>query len=176
MLNRLMELPDLAPCLARAPVPGVSHELALSVLGAALAEQRLRGGVIDFPIVSVGATENALLAATLAKGTTVIKNAAREPEIVDLAQCLRRMGAQIDGEGTSTITIQGVDRLGGATHPVVTDRIELGTYMLAPAICGGEVTCLGGRIEPIGDTVKSSTAQIVEGADYVEGLAGAIGG
>jgi UDP-N-acetylglucosamine 1-carboxyvinyltransferase len=111
---------------------------------------RLRGGVIEFPIVSVGATENALLAATLAKGTTVIKNAAREPEIVDLAQCLRRMGAQIEGEGTNTITIQGVDRLGGATHPVVTDRIELGTYMLAPAICGGEVECLGGRIELVG--------------------------
>jgi UDP-N-acetylglucosamine 1-carboxyvinyltransferase len=111
---------------------------------------RLRGGIINFPLVSVGATENALLAATLAKGTTVINNAAREPEIVDLAQCLRRMGAQIDGEGTSTITIQGVDRLGGATHPVVTDRIELGTYMLAPAICGGEVELLGGRIELVG--------------------------
>ena len=111
---------------------------------------RLRGAVVDFPIVSVGATENALLAATLAKGTTVIKNAAREPEIVDLAQCLRRMGAQIDGEGTSTMTIQGVDRLGGATHPVVADRIELGTYMLAPAICGGEVDLLGGRIDLVG--------------------------
>ena len=107
----------------------------------------LRGAVVDFPLVSVGATENALMAATLARGTTVLNNAAREPEIVDLARCLRAMGAQIDGEGTSTITIQGVDRLGGATHPVVTDRIELGTYMLAPAICGGEVTCLGGRIE-----------------------------
>ncbi len=107
----------------------------------------LRGAVIEFPLVSVGATENALLAATLARGTTVLKNAAREPEIVDLARCLRRMGAQIEGEGTDTITIQGVDRLSGATHPVVTDRIELGTYMLAPAICGGAVTCLGGRIE-----------------------------
>jgi UDP-N-acetylglucosamine 1-carboxyvinyltransferase len=107
----------------------------------------LTGGVVDFPLVSVGATENALLAATLARGTTVLKNAAREPEIVDLAQCLRKMGAQIEGEGTSEITIQGVDRLHGATHSVVTDRIELGTYMLAPAICGGEVTCLGGRID-----------------------------
>ena len=111
---------------------------------------RLKGAVVEFPFVSVGATENALLAATLAKGTTVLKNAAREPEIVDLAQCLRRMGAQIEGEGTDTITIQGVDRLGGATHPVVTDRIELGTYMLAPAICGGEVECLGGRIDLVG--------------------------
>ncbi|MCJ8139899.1 UDP-N-acetylglucosamine 1-carboxyvinyltransferase [Falsirhodobacter halotolerans] len=107
----------------------------------------LKGAVFEFPVVSVGATENALMAATLAKGTTVLKNAAREPEIVDLAQCLRRMGAQIEGEGTSTITIQGVDRLGGATHPVVADRIELGTYMLAPAICGGEVELLGGRID-----------------------------
>ena len=111
---------------------------------------RLKGAVVEFPFVSVGATENALLAASLAKGTTVLKNAAREPEIVDLVQCLRRMGAQIEGEGTSTITIQGVDRLGGATHPVVTDRIELGTYMLAPAICGGEVECLGGRMDLVG--------------------------
>ncbi|MDB6177787.1 UDP-N-acetylglucosamine 1-carboxyvinyltransferase [Paracoccus sp. Z330] len=106
----------------------------------------LRGAVVEFPLVSVGATENALMAATLAKGTTVLRNAAREPEIVDLAQCLRRMGAQIEGEGESTITIQGVETLHGATHPVVTDRIELGTYMLAPAMCGGEVECLGGRI------------------------------
>ena len=108
---------------------------------------RLQGAVVEFPFVSVGATENALMAATLAKGTTVLKNAAREPEIVDLAQCLRRMGAQIDGEGTATNTIQGVTSLGGATHPVVTDRIELGTYMLVPAICGGEVELLGGRID-----------------------------
>ena len=110
----------------------------------------LRGAVVDFPLVSVGATENALMAATLAKGTTVIKNAAREPEIADLARCLRRMGAQIDGEGTATITIQGVNALHGATHPVVTDRIELGTYMLVPAICGGEVECIGGTLELVG--------------------------
>ncbi len=134
------------------------HLMALEAMGAALDLRdgyihakatggRLRGAVIDFPFVSVGATENALMAATLAKGTTVLNNAAREPEIVDLAHCLIRMGAQIDGMGTSTITIQGVDRLGGATHPVVTDRIELGTYMLLPAICGGEVECLGGRLD-----------------------------
>jgi len=110
----------------------------------------LKGAVVEFPFVSVGATENALMAATLARGTTVLKNAAREPEIVDLARCLRKMGAEIEGEGTGTITIQGVDRLHCATHPVVTDRIELGTYMLAPAICGGEVECLGGRIELVG--------------------------
>jgi len=133
------------------------HLRALEAMGAELdlrdgyvharAPGGLRGGTVEFPMVSVGATENALMAATLARGTTVLKNAAREPEIADLARCLRRMGAQIDGEGTGTITIQGVDRLDGATHAVVPDRIELGTYMLAPAICGGEVTCLGGRIE-----------------------------
>ena len=133
------------------------HLRALEAMGATLelrdgyvhasAPGGLRGGTVDFDFASVGATENALMAATLAKGTTVIRNAAREPEIVDLARCLRAMGAQIDGDGSSEITIQGVDRLGGATHTVVTDRIELGTYMLAPAICGGEVELLGGRIE-----------------------------
>lgn len=108
---------------------------------------RLKGAVIDFPFVSVGATENALMAATLAKGTTVLRNAAREPEIVDLARCLRAMGAQISGEDSGEITVQGVDKLHSAVHQVVTDRIELGTYMLAPAICGGEVECLGGRLD-----------------------------
>ena len=111
---------------------------------------KLKGAVIDFPFASVGATENIMMAATLAKGTTVINNAAREPEIVDLASCLRKMGAHISGAGTSTITIEGVDHLHGATHPVVTDRIELGTYMLAPVIAGGEVECLGGRLELVG--------------------------
>ncbi len=124
---------------------GAEMELRDGYVHAKAPGGRLRGGVVDFPFVSVGATENALLAATLAKGTTVLNNAAREPEIIDLAECLRKMGAQIEGEGTDTITIQGVDRLNGATHPVVSDRIELGTYMLAPAICGGEVELLGGR-------------------------------
>ena len=105
----------------------------------------LKGAVIKQRFASVGATENITMAATLAKGTTVLKNAAREPEIVDLVKCLRAMGAQIEGEGTDTITIEGVDRLHGATHQVVADRIELGTYMIAPAIAGGEVTLLGGR-------------------------------
>ena len=161
----------LGPMLARAGQAVVSlpggcaigarpvdlHLKAMEALGAqielrdgyvhAKAPKGLKGATIEFPFVSVGATENALLAATLAKGTTVSKQAAREPEIVDLAECLIAMGAQIDGHGTSTITIAGVDRLHGATHPVVTDRIELGTYMLAPAITGGEVECLGGKIE-----------------------------
>ncbi len=105
----------------------------------------LKGAEFEFPAVSVGATENVLMAATLARGTTVLRNAAREPEIVDLAQCLRRMGAQIAGEGSGTIEVRGVERLNGATHPVVADRIELGTYMLAPAITGGEVELIGGR-------------------------------
>ena len=126
---------------------GADIELRDGYLHAKTQGGRLKGAVIDFPFASVGATENIMMAATLAKGTTVINNAAREPEIIDLADCLRKMGAQIDGDGTSTITIQGVDRLGGATHPVVTDRIELGTYMLAPAFCGGEVECLGGRMD-----------------------------
>ncbi|MGR3377100.1 UDP-N-acetylglucosamine 1-carboxyvinyltransferase [Salipiger abyssi] len=125
---------------------GAELELKEGYVHAKAPSGGLRGGVVEFPLVSVGATENALMAATLANGTTVLKNAAREPEIVDLAQCLRKMGAQISGEGTDTIEIQGVARLGGATHRVVTDRIELGTYMLAPAICGGEVECLGGTI------------------------------
>ncbi|WP_294223915.1 UDP-N-acetylglucosamine 1-carboxyvinyltransferase [uncultured Shimia sp.] len=124
----------------------------------AKAPSGLKGAVIELAFASVGATENILMAATLAKGTTVIKNAAREPEIVDLATCLRAMGAQIDGDGTSDITIQGVDRLHGATHPVVTDRIELGTFMLAPAFCGGEVELLGGRL----DLVESFVAKLHE--------------
>jgi UDP-N-acetylglucosamine 1-carboxyvinyltransferase len=107
----------------------------------------LKGAVVELRFASVGATENIVMAATLAKGTTVLKNAAREPEIVDLVKCLRAMGAEIEGEGTSTITIEGVDRLHGATHQVVTDRIELGTYMIAPIIAGGEVELIGGRTD-----------------------------
>ena len=136
------------------------HLRGLEALGATLdlrdgyvhasAPSGLNGAVVDFPFVSVGATENVLMAATLARGTTVIRNAAREPEIVDLAECLRRMGAQIAGEGSDTIEVRGVDRLRGATHPVVTDRIELGTYMLAPAITGGEVELIGGRRDLVG--------------------------
>ncbi|OOY22074.1 UDP-N-acetylglucosamine 1-carboxyvinyltransferase [Thioclava sp. DLFJ5-1] len=133
------------------------HVDALAALGAEIelkdgylhaeAKGGLKGATHEMRFASVGATENFLMAASLAKGTSVLKNAAREPEIVDLAKCLRAMGAQIEGDGTSEIVIEGKDRLHGATHPVVADRIELGTYMLAPAICGGEVECLGGRID-----------------------------
>ena len=149
---------------------GASIDLRDGYLYAKAAGGRLKGAVIDFPFASVGATENIVMAATLAKGTTVINNAAREPEIVDLADCLRRMGAQIEGDGTSTITIQGVDRLGAATHPVVTDRIELGTYMLAPAICGGEVELLGGRINLIGGFCEKLDAAGIEVTETEKGL------
>ncbi|MBP1807693.1 UDP-N-acetylglucosamine 1-carboxyvinyltransferase [Rubellimicrobium aerolatum] len=130
----------------------------------------LRGARVPLRFASVGATENVLMAATLAKGTTVIENAAREPEIVDLAQCLRKMGAQIEGEGTATIVIQGVDRLHGATHAVVADRIELGTYMLAPAFTGGEVECLGGRIDLVSAFVEKLHAAGLETEETPIGL------
>ena len=133
------------------------HISGLEAMGAAIelkdgylhaeAKGGLKGAVIEQRFASVGATENIVMAATLAKGTTVLKNAAREPEIVDLVRCLRAMGAEIAGEGTATIEIQGVDRLGGATHRVVADRIELGTYMIAPAIAGGEVELIGGSMD-----------------------------
>ena len=149
---------------------GADIELRDGYLHAKAQGGRLKGAVIDFPFASVGATENIMMAATLAKGTTVINNAAREPEIVDLADCLRKMGAQIDGDGTSSITIQGVDRLGGATHPVVTDRIELGTYMLAPAFCGGEVECLGGRMDLVGAFCENLDQAGIEVTETEKGL------
>ena len=100
----------------------------------------------------------------------MIKQAAREPEIVDLAHCLRKMGAQIMGEGTDEITIQGVTRLHGATHPVVTDRIELGTYMLAPAFTGGEVELLGGKRSLVGAFADKLEAAGVEISETANGL------
>tara|TARA_R110002073_G_scaffold54781_1_gene140878 strand:- start:6332 stop:7591 length:1260 start_codon:yes stop_codon:yes gene_type:complete len=125
------------------------HLKALKSLGAdisvedgyvvAKAPNGLRGGKISFPFVSVGATEHAMLAATLARGETVLENAACEPEIADLADCLNKMGAKVAGAGTSTVTIEGVDRLGGTEHAVVADRIEAGTYALAVAAAGGDV-------------------------------------
>lgn len=156
------------------------HITALEALGAQIelkdgylhaeAPGGLKGAEHELRFASVGATENTVMAATLAKGTTVLKNAAREPEIVDLVQCLRRMGAQIEGEGTSTITIQGVDRLGGATHPVVTDRIELGTYMLVPAITGGRVELLGGRLDLVQAFVDKLHEAGIDVAETENGL------
>ncbi|MGR3630798.1 MAG: UDP-N-acetylglucosamine 1-carboxyvinyltransferase [Limimaricola soesokkakensis] len=184
----------LGPLLARAHEAVVSlpggcaigarpmdiHIEALEALGAqielkdgylhAVARGGLKGGRVKLRFASVGATENVLMAATLAKGTTLIENAAREPEIVDLARCLRAMGAQIEGEGSSTIEVQGVDRLHGATHQVVTDRIELGTYMLAPAFTGGEVECLGGKLELIGAFVEKLDMAGIDVTETEDGL------
>ncbi|PSJ60396.1 UDP-N-acetylglucosamine 1-carboxyvinyltransferase [Pseudaminobacter soli (ex Li et al. 2025)] len=113
----------------------------------AKAKNRLRGNRIVFPKVSVGATHVLMMAATLARGETVLENAAREPEVVNLAECLIAMGAKIYGAGTSTITIQGVDALSGARHQVIPDRIETGTYAMAVAMAGGDVVLEGGRID-----------------------------
>ncbi|MFC4725322.1 UDP-N-acetylglucosamine 1-carboxyvinyltransferase [Glycocaulis abyssi] len=103
----------------------------------------LKGGHIVFPFVSVGATEHAMLAAVLAKGTSKLENCAREPEIEDLANCLNAMGAKVSGAGTGTITIEGVSSLGATVWPVVADRIETGTYAMAAAAAGGDVTLTG---------------------------------
>ncbi len=133
------------------------HLMGLEALGAeieledgyvvARAPNGLIGGRIDFPKVTVGATHNVLMAAVLARGETVIENAAQEPEVRDVADCLVKMGAQIDGIGTSTLTIQGVDRLHGATHCVLPDRIETGTYAMAVAMAGGEVELVGAKTD-----------------------------
>lgn len=151
------------------------HLSGLEALGAELdlregyvhakAPNGLIGAEYTLPFASVGGTENLLMAATLAKGTTVLKNVAREPEIVDLAECLRAMGANIEGEGTDTLTIHGVKKLHGATHRVVTDRIELGTYMIAPVIAGGEVELIGGRrdlLETFCDKLEAAGAVITQ--------------
>lgn len=133
------------------------HLKALSAMGAkidldegyvvASAPGGLHGAKIDFPFVSVGATEHAMLAATLAKGDTILTNAAREPEIVDLADCLNAMGAKIENAGRSTVHITGVERLGGARHVVVPDRIEFGSYAMAVGAAGGELFLRNGRID-----------------------------
>ena len=113
----------------------------------ARAPKGLRGCEIDFPKVTVGGTHTALMAASLAHGHTLIKNAAREPEVVDLADCLIKMGAKIKGAGTSEIEIEGVSRLGGARHTVLPDRIETGTYAMCVAMTGGDVLLEGARPE-----------------------------
>ena len=123
--------------------------MALAKLGAAIeiesgyvvatAPKGLIGAEIDFPKVTVGGTHVALMAATLAQGTTVIRNAAREPEVADLAECLIKMGARIEGAGTSEIVVEGVSRLGGTSHDVMPDRIETGTYAMAVAMTGGDL-------------------------------------
>lgn len=133
------------------------HIQALQCLGAeidvdagyvlARAPDGLRGGEIVFPKVTVGGTHTALMAASLARGTTVIENAAREPEIGDLAECLNKMGAKITGAGTSRVVIEGVSALHGARHSVLPDRIETGTFAIAVAMTGGNVMLEGARID-----------------------------
>ena len=131
------------------------HIRAMQALGAvveladgyiqARAPSGLTGARVVFPMVSVGATENALIAATLAKGTSELVNVAREPEIMDLAECLNAMGARITGHGTDTITVEGVESLGDAEHAVIPDRIEAGTFAIAALITGGDLTLTSAR-------------------------------
>ena len=118
----------------------------------------LKGAHIVFPMVSVGGTENLLMAAVLAKGESVLTNAAREPEVSDLAHCLNAMGARIEGIGTDTLRVKGVESLHGASYVVIPDRIEMGTYAVAAAITGGRMELRGGRLELIG-TVAEALAQ-----------------
>src|SRR5947209_3470495 len=113
----------------------------------ARAPNGLKGGSVKFPKVTVGGTHTALMAAALSSGTTVIENAAREPEVTDVAECLNKMGAKISGAGTARIVIEGVPKLGGARHSVVPDRIETGTYAMAVAMTGGELMLEGARPE-----------------------------
>ena len=131
----------------------------------ARAPKGLRGGEIDFPKVTVGGTHTALMAASLAHGHTLIRNAAREPEIVDLAACLTKMGAKIKGAGTSLIEIEGVTRLNGARHAVLPDRIETGTYAMAVAMTGGDVMLAGAHtdlLESAFDTLRQTGATVTQ--------------
>src|SRR5260221_2231848 len=113
----------------------------------ARAKNGLRGGEISFPKVTVGGTHTAIMAASLARGTTVIENAAHEPEVKDVADCLNLMGAKISGAGTSRIVVEGVAKLGGARHRVLPDRIETGTYAMAVAMAGGDVLLENARAD-----------------------------
>ena len=133
---------------------GVEIEVAAGYVKA-IAKKGIPGGTYTFPVVSVGATENALMAASLAKGTCVLHNAAREPEIVDLCNMLVAMGAQIEGIGTSDLIIQGKDRLHGATYRVMSDRIEAGSYACAAAITGGDVELVGAKANEMGATLDA---------------------
>jgi UDP-N-acetylglucosamine 1-carboxyvinyltransferase len=126
----------------------------------ARAPNGLKGAEIAFPSVSVGATEHLLMAAALAEGETTLINAAREPEITDLATCLNAMGAQVEGIGTDRLTVRGVRRLHGARHTVISDRIETGTYIMAVAAAGGEVRLDGARLDHL-----ESVVRVLESAD-----------
>ena len=133
-------------------------------------DARLHGATIVFPFVSVGATENLLMAATLAEGRTVLANAAREPEIGDLATCLVAMGARIDGIGSDKLVIDGVASLHGADHTIIPDRIETGSYACAAAISGGSVFLRHARLDHLGATVRTLREAGVDIAEQPEGL------
>jgi UDP-N-acetylglucosamine 1-carboxyvinyltransferase len=149
---------------------GAEIEVAAGYVRAKAPKGGLQGGTITFPFVSVGATENALMAAVLAKGETVIENAAREPEITDLAKCLIAMGADIEGLRTDTLTIRGKDRLHGATYAVMADRIEAGSYACAAGITGGSLELVGARKETMPSILSglSDAGLIVE--DTADGV------
>jgi UDP-N-acetylglucosamine 1-carboxyvinyltransferase len=149
---------------------GAEIEITAGYVKATAPKGGLIGGHISFPVVSVGATENALMAAVLAKGETVIENAAREPEITDLAKCLCAMGARIEGLRTDTLTIQGVTELHGATYSVMPDRIEAGSYACAAAITGGSLELVGARKE----TMPSILSGLQDAGTIVEDVPGGI--
>jgi UDP-N-acetylglucosamine 1-carboxyvinyltransferase len=153
------------------------HLRALAELGAdieldkgyieATAPKGLKGANIVFPVVTVGGTENLLMAAVLAEGDTVLANAAREPEVADLANCLVAMGAEIEGIGTDTLRVHGVEALRGAAYRVVPDRIEAGTYAVAVAVTGGEAELVGARLdlmESLADTLEKAGVSVTETA------------
>ena len=131
---------------------------------------RLRGARIFMDVVSVTGTENLLMAATLADGTTVIENAAREPEVIDLANCLNSMGAKVSGAGTDEIVIEGVESLHGAEHSIIPDRIETGTYLVAAAITGGEITVrdtVPHLLDAVLEKLRQAGAEIEVGEDWI---------
>lgn len=135
-----------------------------------LPNRRLQGAKYYMDLVTVTGTENLMMAAALAEGSTVLENAAKEPEVVDLADCLNKMGAKIKGAGTDTITIVGVERLTGATHPIVCDRIEAGTYMVAAAMTGGNVTLKNARadlLEAVIEKLRDAGATITHTTDSI---------
>ena len=149
---------------------GAELETAAGYVRARAPGGRLSGGRYRFPVVSVGATENVLMAAATARGTSLIENAAREPEIVDLCRLLVAMGVAIDGIGTDRLEIEGRDRLHGATYAVMPDRIEAGSYACAAAITGGELTLAGARAEDMRATVDALVEAGVEVTELTDGI------
>jgi UDP-N-acetylglucosamine 1-carboxyvinyltransferase len=135
-----------------------------------LPNRRLQGARYYMDMVTVTGTENLMMAASLAQGTTVLENAAKEPEVVDLAECLNKMGAKITGAGTDVITIVGVEKLNGATHNIVCDRIEAGTYMVAAAMTGGKVKLLNARadlLDAVIEKLRDAGATVTSDADSI---------